>query len=180
MQRDSHSGPIIPKIELIPVGPVERSIIDQLTPELSRRFTAAVSIGAPLPLLIRWLDVERRQYRAGPILDTLIERTPEPRVLGIADADLFVAGLNFIFGQATVGGCCGVIGLVRLRPEFYHAPPDPALFARRTLIEAVHELGHMAGLDHCPDPACVMHFSRTIEDTDLKGPDFCPRCHTAA
>jgi archaemetzincin len=178
VQREPQLGPTIPQIELVPVGPVERSIFDHLTPELSRRFSATVSIGVPLPLLTHWLDPDRRQYRAGPILDALIERAPEPRVLGIVDADLYVAGLNFIFGQATVGGCCGVIGLVRLRPEFYHAPPEPALFARRTLIEAVHELGHMAGLDHCPDPVCVMHFSRTIEDSDVKGPDFCPRCRT--
>jgi archaemetzincin len=42
--------------------------------------------------------------------------------------------------------------------------------------EAVHELGHMFGLDHCSDLRCVMHFSNSLADTDRKGRDFCPSC----
>jgi archaemetzincin len=62
-------------------------------------------------------------------------------------------------------------------------PPADLLLAvtdadllRRTLIEAVHELGHLQGLGHCPDRRCVMHFSNCLLDTDRKQPDFCSRC----
>jgi archaemetzincin len=40
----------------------------------------------------------------------------------------------------------------------------------------VHELGHTYGLRHCRDPRCVMHFSNSLHDTDVKGAGFCPRC----
>jgi archaemetzincin len=164
-------------IELVPVGPVDPTILDALRPELGRRFDTVVRTGVSVPLRPEWCDPTRGQYRADPILDLLVEREDGAHwILGIADVDLFAPGLNFIFGQATVGGCCAIIGLARLRPEFHGHSPDPDLFRRRTLTEAVHELGHIAGLKHCPNPECVMHFSHTLEDTDRKGPDFCDRC----
>jgi len=46
----------------------------------------------------------------------------------------------------------------------------------RAVKEAVHELGHTFGLDHCSDPRCVMHFSNMLADTDRKGREFCPSC----
>jgi archaemetzincin len=55
-------------------------------------------------------------------------------------------------------------------------PRDERLFSERTLKEAVHELGHTYGLEHCPDPTCVMHFSNRLGDTDVKSWEFCPKC----
>ena len=63
-----------------------------------------------------------------------------------------------------------------LRQEFYGLPRDKNLFRERALKEAVHELGHTYGLGHCPDSTCVMHFSNSLPDTDLKGWKFCPDC----
>lgn len=165
------------EIELVPIGAVDRATLAALREPLAQRFGAEVAIGRAIELRPEWYDPEPGQYRADAILDALEELHQDGRrLLGVTDADLYAPGYSFVFGQATVGGCCGVIGLARLRPEFYGDPPDERRFLERALIEAVHELGHMAGLDHCPDPHCVMHFSRTLEDTDIKGPDFCPRC----
>lgn len=66
--------------------------------------------------------------------------------------------------------------LARLRQEFYGLPSDPGLFRERAKKEAVHELGHVFGLLHCPDQRCVMHFSNSIAETDLKGWRLCGRC----
>lgn len=166
-------------IELVAIGPVELSILQDLTPELQQRFGTEVVLGSPIILDPDWCDHSRNQYRAGPILDQLVDnQSPGVKTLGVIDADIFAPNLNFIFGQAIVGGCCALIGLARLRPEFHQEDPSHERFARRTLIEAVHELGHTAGLDHCPDQHCVMHFSRTIQDSDRKGPDFCGQCQT--
>lgn len=173
------SDSLVKGIELVAIGKVEHSILQELIPELHRRFQAKVTLGDPIPLDPDWYDSSRNQYRAGPILDQLLDRqSAGTRTLGVVDADIFAPNLNFIFGQAIVGGCCALIGLARLRPEFHQEEANPDLFARRTLIEAVHELGHVAGLDHCPDKHCVMNFSRTIQDSDRKGPDFCQRCQT--
>jgi archaemetzincin len=122
--------------------------------------------------------VERRgQYDALRILARL--RTLKPRadlLLAVTEADLFIDGMNFIFGAADPRHGSAIISLARLGIGF----PGPAvtreLLLRRTLIEAVHELGHLQGLGHCPDRRCVMHFSNCLLDTDRKHPDFCPRC----
>jgi archaemetzincin len=98
------------------------------------------------------------------------------RVLGITAVDLYVPQLNFVFGEARLGGPSAVISTHRLRPEFYGQLPDEKLFLRRVEIEAVHELGHTFGLGHCPKVCCVMHFSNNIADTDRKGPLFCDDC----
>jgi len=42
--------------------------------------------------------------------------------------------------------------------------------------EAVHELGHAFGLQHCGNPECVMFFSNSIMDTDRKGWHLCQQC----
>lgn len=163
-------------IRLIPVGPLDAGLLEGLAAPLASRFHIPAEPGESLTLRRTWFDDQRRQYRADPILDALIERgRPADWSLGILDADLFVPGLTFIFGQATVGGCCAIIALERLRAE----PVDPNRFQRRILTEATHELGHIAGLDHCPNRACVMSFSSTIEESDDKGPDFCERCVSA-
>lgn len=170
------------RLELVAVGQVDEDLLAELGRELDLRFGTHSFRGPPLPLLDDWLDPESGQYHSGAIVDALIARadalgTDGSRLwsLGVADADLYAPERTFVFGEATVHGCCAVLGLARLRPE----GRDPARFRARVLAEAVHELGHVAGLDHCPDPGCVMHPARQAADTDLRGPDFCPPCTKA-
>ncbi|WP_287153995.1 archaemetzincin family Zn-dependent metalloprotease [Candidatus Solincola tengchongensis] len=120
----------------------------------------------------------RGQYLAASLLQALARTPPGKylRLLGIADVDLYAPGLNFVFGQAVVGGRECVISLWRLRPYFYGLSPEWSVFRDRVVKEAVHELGHTFGLGHCRDPGCVMRFSNSIADTDRKGRDFCPHC----
>ena len=70
----------------------------------------------------------------------------------------------------------GILALARLRPPRPNTAADDDLLFRRALTETVHELGHLAGLDHCPDERCAMYPSRTLEDTDRKAPNSCERC----
>ena len=91
-------------------------------------------------------------------------------------ADRYFDREQLYFEQADIAGQGALISLRRLRQEFYSLPGDNDLFLERALKEAVHELGHTYGLDRCPDPTCVMHFSNSLRDTDLKGPNLCPVC----
>jgi archaemetzincin len=100
------------------------------------------------------------------------------RILAICDFDAYSNGLNFVFGQATFDGRASAIYLARLREEFYGLKKNNSLFQQRIVKEAVHELGHAFGLNHCNKSACVMHFSNSLRDTDIKENNFCDNCRT--
>jgi len=123
-------------------------------------------------------DLKRKQYLAPQLLSALRSFKMEPgdRCLGIVDVDLYSPGLNFIFGEADVGSGVVIVSLCRLRQERYGLPQDEGLFRDRAVKEAVHELGHTYYLSHCADAKCVMHFSNSLADTDIKGASFCNRC----
>lgn len=121
----------------------------------------------------------RKQYHSTPILKEISTQTQlldTDKLLGIANADLFVPELNFVFGEAECPGKVAIISLWRLRPEFYGDEPDTKLFELRILKEAVHELGHTFGLSHSKNPLCVMFFSNDIRDTDFKQTTPCSDC----
>jgi archaemetzincin len=124
---------------------------------------------------------KRAQFHSGSILDRLIfllrgKIKKEDIILGILDVDLYTEGLNFIFGEALPVDKIAIISIKRLRQEYYGLSEDKNLFYQRTLKEAVHEIGHIFGLSHCPNPKCVMHFSNSLLDTDMKDFRFCPIC----
>ncbi|MBI2472521.1 MAG: archaemetzincin family Zn-dependent metalloprotease [Planctomycetes bacterium] len=162
---------------IIPFGQIQREILDFLRIELAQMFSLDVKIAKTEPTPQYAFDTKRRQYHSTKILEGL-KNIPmmDTRILGIIDLDLYVPELNFVFGEADVAHGVCIISLARLRQEFYGLPKNANLFLERALKEAVHELGHTFGIGHCKDPRCIMHFSNSLQDTDIKGPDFCPRC----
>jgi len=169
-----------PAIVLIPIGNVPADLLDSLVTPLSASFGLPCRVAVAIPIPPSAYDRQRGQYVGRGILVTLshLDVPDARRVLGIIDADCYAPGLNFIFGQASIGVNArdAFIALPRLRQSFYRLPEDEPLFRERTLKEAVHELGHTYGLSHCPDHQCVMHFSNSLHDTDVKEAEFCSRC----
>ncbi len=166
-------------LALIPAGLNEGSILEVLGEDLKRVFGCRVRIAHHLEIPANSYNPTRNQYRAPLFLEAL-RRTMDPekneRILGVTDKDLYVEELNFVFGQAELGGSFAVISLARLHQSFYNLPEDRGLYLNRALKEAVHELGHTFGLTHCPNSQCVMCFSNSLQDTDRKGVEFCPSC----
>jgi archaemetzincin len=164
-------------ITIVPIGDVDESLLKSLGISLEEIFGKKARTADKIQPPEESWHRDRTQYLASAIFAVL----PAPsssvdRVLGVVDVDLFARGLNFVFGQADVGGRRAVISLYRLRQEFYGFAHNEDIFRQRTLKEAVHELGHTYGIGHCPNPICVMHFSNTLSDTDLKGWKFCSKC----
>ena len=162
-------------VALQPIGSVDRNAVAFLEEQLGSIF-GAVELWPTIAVPAKAFVPQRGQVGGASVLAAMPapESGVDDAVLGLIDEDLFVADLNFIFGLAH--GRRAIISLTRLRQEFYGLSPDPALFRERAKKEAVHELGHVFGLPHCPDQRCVMHFSNSISDTDLKGWRFCGRC----
>jgi len=165
-------------ILIIPIEPMDSETLTALGLALGAVFHLPVKTGEALPIPSEAYNDRRGQYHSSLILDMLKPlRSPDVyRVLGVIDEDLYVPGLNFVFGEADIEKGVAVISLVRLREEFFGCPPDRKLFLERTVKEAIHELGHTFGLGHCTDSHCIMCFSNSLEDTDRKGPAFCPIC----
>jgi archaemetzincin len=167
-------------IVLVPIGPLPADLLPWLADRLVTIFDREVTVGETLPLPAAGYSGRRGQYRGDAFIAALraLSDSAAKRVLGLTDVDCYAPGLNFIFGQAMLNGREAFVALPRLRQSFYGLAEDPARFRQRALTEAVHELGHTWGLTHCPDLHCVMYFSNTLHDTDVKGSAFCSQCRS--
>jgi archaemetzincin len=164
------------KITLKPLGNIADEIMEELKDRVGNIFHCPVDIKADFIDLAQAYNPERKQYFSSKLLASFKKSEREERVVGIADVDLYVPRLNFVFGEADVGSGTAIVSLYRLRQEYYGLAPDEALFMERTTKETIHELGHTFGLEHCPNNKCVMHFSNSLADTDLKEANFCSSC----
>ena len=116
-------------ILLVPVGEVDRKVIEVLQNELRKVFNKPVMIGKGMSEPDDAFNQKRNQYLSTAILNTIMEQKEYAsygKILGVVDHDLYVPELNFVFGEA--GRRAAVISLTRLRQEFYHLPQDQSLF----------------------------------------------------
>ncbi len=164
------------KITLKPLGDIPDQIMEELKDRVGGIFHCPVEIKAGFSDLAQAYNPERRQYFSSKLLASLKKSEGEEKVVGIADVDLYVPRLNFVFGEADMVSGTTIVSMCRLRQEYYGLAPDEALFQERATKEIVHEVGHTFGLGHCPNNKCVMHFSNSLADTDLKEAHFCNMC----
>ncbi|WP_297092019.1 archaemetzincin family Zn-dependent metalloprotease [Thermococcus sp.] len=176
--------PLTRTILLVPIGTIEKYIIRAVAGFVDSyysRFGFSVERADVLPEeeFLGAYDPLRHQYIGRtflPVLHGIGKKRRARAVLGITRLDLYEEGMNFIFGIAHAGLRTAVVSTFRLRPEFYGDAPDERLYTERTIKEAMHELGHVFGLQHCPNERCVMHFSNSIIETDIKDALYCPTC----
>jgi len=170
------------------IGDINPSIINQLKDVLNnalQQFGLSVKIN-PISMNIKReeFNSRREQYNGSLILQRFSKFTDNLksfRDLGVIEEDLYTYNLNFIFGLARIPqnkfqfSGIALIAIKRLREEFYDKPSNENLLFDRILKEALHELGHTFGLEHCLN-YCVMRFSNSLSETDGKPQKFCNSC----
>ena len=103
-------------ILLIAIGKVDIKVMERLRDDLSTALNREVSLGKEMPEPDYAFHEKRNQYLSTAILKNLMKQKEYAsceKVLGIADHDLYVPELNFVFGEA--GRKAAVISLTRLR-----------------------------------------------------------------
>jgi len=169
---------MLERMVLVAVGEVElhqlESIHDALPEILGRRCRIDPHAFDPTPAA----NHPRRQFDAGLLVDQLARRVVSPGelVLGVAAVDLYLSVFTFVFGAAHLDGRAAVVSTHRLDPGHYGLSMDGRLLSERLIKEASHECGHLLGAVHCRVPGCVMQFSGSVEEIDLKESWPCPEC----
>jgi archaemetzincin len=169
-------------LRIVPVGASLSEVLEMVKRELEFYLNIKVRIvgrvGMPKEAFNHW----RKQYNAEIVMDEL-STFPEAKfidknipTLMITNHDLYYAGLNFVFGLEDPSKSSAIVSIARLRPEFYDEQSNIKLLKERTVKEVIHEMGHYLGLEHCHNPSCVMSFSPSVADIDLKKKMFCDNC----
>ncbi len=157
------------KCSVFPIGETLGVIIDEAEKVLRKKFHLEPVSSEVLPPVT--YGIRDGQLLADVLLQEVLNAKPENHLFaaGITPYDIYSDNLNFVFGIGLPFKGC-IVSYARLYSR------NEELFLLRFRKEITHEMGHVFGLSHCPNPYCVMHFSNSLADTDRKGEDFCPYC----
>ena len=155
------------KIILLPLGKINNATIKNIYDSLQQIFPDVMLMKKELMPAIAY-TAPRNRYRADTLIHWMNRRAKENEVfLGITSFDISstkndnpdfgIMGLGFRPGNA----CVASDYRVKIKSNFFKI--------------AIHELGHTAGLNHCPEKTCFM---RDAESHDPTGEEkeFCKRC----
>ena len=108
------------QIKVLPIGSIDRDILEGLSEGLKKIFPWSVGIGEAVLLPEGSYNTRRGQYESSKILERLkVLKTRESElILGVTDVDLYVPKLNFVFGEADTLSGVVIISLTRLRQEY--------------------------------------------------------------
>lgn len=166
-------------VVLVVLGEFPPELVDAVEAALRATYQVEVRREPPSPLPRAAWYAPRKRYRADRLLAHLgamvADEPAGTRVLGLTSADISTSKGRYkdwgVFGLGELGGTAAVVSGFRLWRE----TSDPATIRWRVTNTAVHELGHVLGLDHCEEPRCVMldaegGITNTDESQGVPGP----------
>jgi archaemetzincin len=169
-----------------PIGeftPAQARLTKATADLLARYYNVRTKVLEPLSLDVippkaRRIEGIREQILTSYVLDQVLKpRRPKDAVavLGLTTSDLWPGeGWNFVFGQASLSDRVGVWSIARYGN--LENPQMSGLVYRRTFLVAVHETGHMLGIQHCTAYECTMNGSNSLDEADRAPMWLCPEC----
>lgn len=160
----------MPSLDLIPVGPVEGSVLDGLRLRLGRHgFTPRVS--QPNAALSGAFDARLPRLQAVPIIAQL-RKGGGDHVLGITDKALTDGVREWVYGLGEVNGRAAVFST----EPFRRGGLSQESFLDRMSAAVLHELAHNVGMVHCRNRGCLLnatHEPAAMRQLELA---FCGDC----
>ncbi len=176
----SHAEPAKETIIAIqPLGEVQQVRLDIVKKGLEDAFGLKVETLKTKPLPKEAWYEPRSRYRADKLLNFLDDQTAAKYriVIGLTSKDISTTKDEHedwgIFGLGELGGRVCVVSTFRLNAR----GADEAKLRERMRKVAIHEIGHVMGLDHCPTKGCVMRDAESsILTVDEESGKFCETC----
>lgn len=166
-------------VDIVPIGDVPAQVKREASAALRSVYDLDVTVHDEQSIPEGAFDRGRNQYRAEEFIELASRVGSGDKNIGITPQDLFYRRRNYVFGLAYLNGNGSVISTYRLQTSSdggITTKPQSEVFADRVRKEVVHEIGHTFGLEHCDNSKCVMSFSPTVREVDVKEENLCGTC----
>ncbi|MFB6185562.1 MAG: archaemetzincin family Zn-dependent metalloprotease [Halobacteriaceae archaeon] len=167
------------RIEIVPVGDVTGAVKRDSADVLRDIYDADVYIHDQQSIPSTAYDSGRDQYLAEDFIDIATRTADADKALALTTVDLYYRRRNYVFGLAYLEGKGCVVSTNRLQTTTdggFSERSSSDIFSDRIRKEVVHEVGHTIGLEHCDNSRCVMNFSPTVREVDIKEENLCGSC----
>ena len=186
--------PSDPVIGIQPFGRVSEEQVDSVKTAVERMYDFEVQVMEAIPLPdMAYTEIRYPRYRADSLVEWLDNNRPDEYdiVLGLTDQDISITKYKKgtkeikepewkykdfgIFGLGRVSGSVCVVSSNRL-----HKNVNDRTFYKRLNRISCHEIGHVLGLHHCPEPNCLMNdANESISTIDKSTGVLCQSCKEA-
>jgi archaemetzincin len=161
---------------LQPIGRLQSGDLETARGALAAMYGLEVRTLPPIGMPQDAWYAARKRYRAEILLKHLASLLPPEgcAILGVTAADISTTSDEAedwgVLGLASLDNATCVVSSYRCR----NCAPDLGRY--RMAKVAVHETGHALGLEHCPDPSCLLADAKGSIHTIDGEYDVCPRC----